>query len=351
LRISNVQHAAFFVLVALATLAFFGLIHEFTQPLFWAAILGVLFNRIQRGYLKLTRGRNSSAAALTLLTIVLIVILPLFFIAAAVAQEALGLYERISAGESELNEVFHYLRESLPEMTGRLERFGFDLQKVEERFSAMALTVSRFLGSQLLNVGQGTAEFLLKFFLMLYVLFFFLRDGEKLLAALGRALPFDEHREGMLFAKFAEVSRATMKGTLIVGAVQGTLGGIMFWILGVSAPVFWGVIMTVLSLLPALGSGIVWGPAGVILIVGGEVVRGIIMLAGGTLIIGLVDNVLRPLLVGRDTKMPDFLILLSTLGGLTIFGISGFVLGPMIAALFVTIWDMFAREYSEGIRG
>jgi predicted PurR-regulated permease PerM len=129
--------------------------------------------------------------------------------------------------------------------------------------------------------------------------------------------------------------------------VQGSLGGLLFWILGIDSPIFWGVIMTILSLLPAIGSALIWGPAAIILIATGSIVKGIILIAAGTLIIGLVDNVLRPILVGRDTKMPDFLILITTLGGLTLFGISGFVIGPIIAALFLAVWEMFIEEYGE----
>jgi predicted PurR-regulated permease PerM len=161
------------------------------------------------------------------------------------------------------------------------------------------------------------------------------------------ALPLGHEREHRLFEKFADVSRATVKGTLVVGVVQGTLGGLFFWILGLNAAVFWGVIMTLLSLLPAVGSALIWGPAAIILLATGQIVKGIILLAAGSLIIGLVDNLLRPMLVGRDTQIPDYLILLATLGGLTVFGLSGFVIGPIIAALFLAVWDMFAQEYGH----
>jgi predicted PurR-regulated permease PerM len=136
-----------------------------------------------------------------------------------------------------------------------------------------------------------------------------------------------------------------VKGTLVVGIIQGSLGGLAFWLLGLSAPVLWGVVMTVISLLPAVGSVLVWGPAAIYLLVTGEIVRGIILIVAGSFIIGTIDNVLRPLLVGRDTHMPDYLILLSMLGGIVLFGLSGFVIGPVIAALFITVWEMFTEEF------
>src|SRR5690606_15058837 len=150
----------------------------------------------------------------------------------------------------------------------------------------------------------------------LYLLFFFLRDGDRLIDSFVKVLPLGDERERRLFSKFAEVSRATIKGTLVVGVIQGALGGFIFWVLGISAPIFWAVLMTVLSLLPAIGAAIVWFPAAVILIVTGSYIKGLILLAFGTGVISLVDNFLRPVLVGRDTRMPDYLVLLSTLGGL-----------------------------------
>ena len=159
-------------------------------------------------------------------------------------------------------------------------------------------------------------------------------------------LPLGDEREHFLLSKFAEVSRATIKGTLVVGIVQGTLGGIMFAILGIQSAIFWAVVMTILSVIPAVGSALIWIPAAIYLIANGMLIKGIVLIAFGALVIGMVDNILRPMLVGRDTKMPDYLILLSTLGGLAMIGISGFVLGPIIAAFFLAIWVMFEQEYN-----
>jgi predicted PurR-regulated permease PerM len=181
---------------------------------------------------------------------------------------------------------------------------------------------------------------------MLYLLFFFLRDGLRLLDGLVQALPIGDQRERLLLERFTNVSRATIKGTLVVGIVQGLLGGLAFWVLGIGAPVLWGVVMGLLSIVPAVGPALVWGPAAVILLVNGEWFAGIGLIVFGAIVIGLADNVLRPMLVGRDTKLPDYLILLSTLGGLAGFGLAGIVIGPIIAALFLTLWQMAQQEFS-----
>jgi predicted PurR-regulated permease PerM len=185
------------------------------------------------------------------------------------------------------------------------------------------------------------------FFLMLYLLFFVLRDGDELMEQIIHALPLGDDRERALFSKFAEMARATIKGTLAVGLVQGFIGGVMFWALGIEGAVFWGVVMVLLSVLPLVGAGLIWVPAAIFMLVGGAYLKAAIIIVVGVLVIGLVDNILRPVLVGRDTKLPDYLILLSTLGGLTMFGISGFVIGPIIASLFLAIWVMFRVEYGE----
>ena len=162
-----------------------------------------------------------------------------------------------------------------------------------------------------------------------------------------RALPLGDARERFLMRRFAEVSRATIKGTMVVGVVQGTIGGIAFAALGIGAPVLWGAVMAFLSILPAVGSALIWLPAAIILIVNDRVVAGIALIFIGVLVIGLVDNFLRPLLVGRDTRMPDYLILLSTLGGLAGFGFAGIVIGPIIAAFFLAVWQMAHSEFTE----
>jgi predicted PurR-regulated permease PerM len=181
----------------------------------------------------------------------------------------------------------------------------------------------------------------------LYLLYFFLRDGERLVDGMVRALPLGDERERRLFHRFASITRATIKGTFIVGAIQGALGGIAFAILGIRAAIFWGVIMTVISLLPAVGSVLVWGPAAIILMLTGSLVKGIVLLVIGIAIISTVDNVLRPVLVGRETRMPDWLVFVSILGGIAAVGLSGFVIGPIVAGLFITVWEMFVEEYGH----
>jgi predicted PurR-regulated permease PerM len=342
----TLQTTAFIGLVIAVTLAFFGLLSGFVQPIFWAATLAVLFHPAQLRFRLLVKQHQSAAAFLTLLLICITVLIPAWFIASAVVSEAGSFYTKVQSGEINPAGAIDWLRASLPIINEFLNSIGITSQDIQEKLSAAAITGSQFVGSLAISAGQNAVRFGVMFFLMLYVLYFFLRDGEQLLDTLVHALPLGDDRERELFAKFAEVSRATVKGTLIIGLVQGALGGIIFWTLGIEGAVFWGTVMAILSLLPVVGASLVWAPAALIMLANGAYNNAGILVVFGVLVIGLVDNLLRPILVGRDTRMPDYLVLLSTLGGLTVFGVSGFVIGPVIAALFLTVWVMFAKEFN-----
>ena len=341
-----VQRVFFGVLLLIVTAAFFWLIHGFLQPIFWAVALGILVYPLHAIIKEKLAGRDTLAAAASVVLVVIIVIMPIIGIAMAVTGEATALYERLSAGEIDFSRVYQTAEEYLPQLVALMESTGIDPQRLQAQLSSSAVEISQFVAARALAIGQDTLRIALYFFLMLYLLFFFMRDGRHMLDALVRSLPLGDARERHLLERFAEVSRATIKGTFVVGVVQGTIGGIMFSVLGIGAPVLWGVVMTFLSILPAAGPAIVWLPAAVVLIVNERLIAGVVLILVGVLIIGLVDNVLRPLLVGRDTRMPDYLILLSTLGGLALFGLAGIVIGPIIAAFFLSVWEMAEEEFS-----
>jgi len=346
-RGTAIQNVSFVILVAFTTLAFVALIASFLMPVFWAAVLATVFFPLQRRYVARLGGRRSLAALATMLTIIAIVVVPLFFVGLAMSREAAYLHDRITSGAIDLQAPLRFLRRMTPLASDYLSGFGIEIDELVQRLSTAAVAGSQFIASRALGIGQDVLRITALFFLMLYVLFFFLRDGNQLVAMLIRVVPLGDVRERELLAKFADVSLATIKGTLVVGVVQGAIGAVLFSAVGIPAPVFWGVLMAVFSVLPAVGPGLIWLPAAVILFGMGQIVKGIVLVAVGILVIGLVDNVLRPILVGRDTQIPDYLVLLATLGGLAVFGVSGFVIGPVIAAFFLVVWEMFAHEYSE----
>jgi predicted PurR-regulated permease PerM len=333
-------------LVVAVSLAFALILWPFFGAVFWAAILAILFSPLHRRLSRALQRRHTLAALTTLLIIVLMVILPVALITAMLLQEGLGVYERIQSGELNVGQFFRRIFGALPPWaTQWLDRLGLtSLGEVQERVSDGLTKGLQFLAAQAFNIGQNAFDFFVSLFIMLYLLFFLLRDGDALSVRIRDASPLRRELQRNLSAKFTTVIRATVKGNIVVALVQGALGGLIFWILGINAPVLWGALMALLSLLPAVGAGLVWLPVAIYLLATGAVWQGIVLIAYGVLVIGLVDNVLRPLLVGKDTKMPDYVVLVSTLGGMAIFGLNGFVIGPLIAAIFIAAWDIYSAS-------
>ena len=360
---NTVAHRIFFgILLIVVTAAFIWLIRQFLQPIFWAVALAIVFYPVNEKLRQLLGQRRSLASVLSVAIIVLVVLLPITAIIGAITSEAADIYHRITCDvvaepdcdKIDLSATFAWVGDTLPLATDAADRLGFDpaerarLQsQLQDSAVTVSQTVSQYLAARAVSLGQGTIRIAIYFCLMLYLLFFFLRDSDKILDALIRALPFGDERELHLLDRFAEVSRATIKGGLVVSTVQGIIGGILFASVGVGAPVLWAVVMALLSIVPAVGTSLVWLPMAIFLIAKGQIWSGVIVIAVGALVIGLVDNMLRPILVGRDTKMPDYLILLSTLGGLLAFGLAGIVIGPIITAFFLSVWAMAEEEYSD----
>ncbi len=343
---TTLHDKAFVVLLVAVTAAFGWILWPFFGAIFWAAVLAVLFAPVNRRIERRLGKRPSLAALATLAIILVMVILPSALVTATLLKEAYGVYERFQSGEIDFGRYFKQVLDVLPAwVTGLLDTLGLtSLGAVQEKLSQGMAKGIQVVAGQALNVGQNTLDFVVSFFIMLYLLFFLLRDGAGLSRRVRRAIPLPEALQRDLFGKFATVVRATMKGTIVVALVQGALGGLIFWILGVQAPVLWAVVMAFLSLLPAVGTALVWAPVALYLLVSGSVWQGVVLIAYGVLVIGLVDNVLRPILVGKDTRMPDYVVLIATLGGMAIFGLNGFVIGPVVAALFIASWDVVAAS-------
>jgi len=337
----------FIVLLLLVTLAFGWLLLPYYGALFWGTVLAISFMPLHRRlHARFPRWPNLTALGSVVICLV-IVILPLTLLASSLLQEGVALYRRIESGQLDLGAYFYQILNALPPGIYRLfERFGFALVPPES-LSSGALQASRLLASYAVDIGQNTLEFVISLGIMLYLLFFLFRDGTQLVRQVFAVIPLSQAHKQLLIAKFFVVVRATVKGNIVVALTQGALGGLIFWILGIQSALLWGVIMAFLSLLPAVGAALIWLPVAIYYLVSGAVLQGVILLLYGVLVIGLVDNVLRPILVGKDTKMPDYVILIATLGGLTAFGLNGFVIGPLIAALFMAVWTLLPAAAQE----
>lgn len=342
-NMKNFEARAFLCLVLAATALFIWLLSPFLDVLLWAVVIAAVFTPLYRRLLHKGLGKNLAALATMLLSL-FVIILPLAWILYTGAREALLLYTQISENPAVLQNILGRLHAAFPQVQDLLANFGYDLTSLTSDLSALAVKAGGFVAKYTMVFGGGAANFVTNLAICLYVAYFLVRDGGRLVVLLVHALPFGDDREVLLMSKFAGVMRATIKGSLLVAMAQGALGGIIFWILDIRAAVLWGVAMAILSLIPVVGAALVWLPTALYLLATGDITHGIVLILYGAFVIGLADNILRPLLVGRDTKMPDYLILLSTLGGFAIFGMDGFVTGPLIAAFFITVWQIFAEE-------
>jgi len=343
--LATLEDRAFLLLVATVTVAFTLVLWPFYGAVLWGAAIAILFAPLYRNIRERFRGHANLAAVATLLIIVAIVIVPLILVGMLLVRQAAVVYERLQAGNVDFQSYLLAISEAAPAwVTGLLGSLGITNLDLQEPLAAIMRAVSQLLAGQLVLLGQNTVVFVIGLFLMIYLLFFLLRDGDALARRLNDSIPLRPAQRRALAEKFTMVIRAMITGTLAVAVVQGVLGGLIFWLLGIPAAALWGVVMGILSLLPAVGSPIVWGPVAIYLLATGEVWQGLVLLAYGALVIGLIDNVLRPILVGKDTRIPDYVVLISTLGGLALFGVNGLLLGPVIAALFLAVWDIFSTS-------
>jgi predicted PurR-regulated permease PerM len=340
------ENQSFLILLLAVTLAFAWILQPFYGAVLWAIVGAVIFAPLNRALLRSTRGKSTLAAAVTILIVVAMVILPLAMIAASLIQEAAGIHAKIQSGEYDFARFIQRIFDSLPAWAiGLLERLNLtNLAAVRETLSANLMKGGQALAPQALNIGLNTFDFIIGLAIMIYLLFFLLRDGKALAERIKETIPLRADQKAALFSRFADVVRATVKGGILVAIVQGVLGGLAFWFLGIHAALLWAVVMAFLSLLPAIGAALVWFPVAIYLLTSGAVWQGIALIVYGVLVIGLVDNILRPFLVGKETKLPDYVVLISTLGGIEVFGLNGFVIGPLIAAIFMVTWEIFATS-------
>lgn len=342
------RQAFLLLLVAAISVAFVAMIRAFLLTILLAAIFAGLSYPVYQWLLRRFRGRAVIAAMVTLLMLLTLVVGPLLAVLGAGANEALRVTETIRPHLERLVERPGEFSRWLQVLPGYSYIEPYRSQIFVKAGELLAST-SAFIFSALSATTLATAVFIFHFVILLYTMFFFLTDGPRLLDGMLAHLPFADADKQRMLDKFVSVTRATLKGTVLIGIAQGVLGGLAFWAVGIDGAVFWGTIMTVLSIIPGIGGALIWLPAAIILMATGELWRGVGLAAFCSLVVGSVDNLLRPLLVGRDTQMHELLIFFSTLGGLLMFGVMGFIVGPILAALFVTVWEMFATAFRSSI--
>lgn len=329
---------AFTLILVLVSLAFFWILKPYFGAIFWGIIISILFVPLNNYILRILPNRRNIAALLTVLFCLLVVVIPLIFLTIAVAHESEMIYEQLQADATSFDITLKKLIGSLPSWMTNL--LGLNTSSgVEQKLSNALLIAGEYITGHLFALGQNLLDFVISFFLMLYLMFFLLRDGNLLLAAIRKRIPLADSHKRLLINKFIRVIRATIKGNVIVALFQSVVTGVLFWFLDLPAPLLCAVGVAIFAMLP-IGSGIVLYPIAMYYQFTGSLPLGIFLAVATTILIIVSDSWLRPLLVGKDTQMPDYLVMISTFGGMLIFGINGFVIGPMIAALFLTVWDL-----------
>lgn len=347
-----IEDQVFLWLLVATTFAFALIIWPYFGAVLWGVVAAIVFAPLYRRLLWFTGRRPNLAALITVLLVILLVIIPLMVIASSLVLEANSLYKSVESGE--LTQYLQGIGRILPDWVhDLLDRYDLgSFEALRDRLSRVFAQFLQLVAARALTVGQSTFGFVVALGVMLYLMFFLLRDGASLMRRLKEAVPLRPSQRDELFVRFVTVVRATVKGTILVAALQGILGGVIFYLLGINAPVLWAVMMALFSLLPAVGASLVWLPVAIYLMLAGAVWKGVILVLFGVLVIGLIDNLLRPILVGQATRIPDYVILISTLGGISMAGLNGFVIGPMIAAMFITVWHIFTvtrQRSSESI--
>jgi len=333
------------VLIAISTL-FLGIVKPFLVAVFLAALFAALSNPLYQRILSWFGGREALASITTLILLILFVFVPVGMVAMTTVSQAL----EISAGAKP------WVQQQLATpgaITSKLEALPFyeQIEPYRElifgQLGEVVGGVSKITVDVIQIATVGTLNAILMSFIVFYTMFFFLIDGDRLLYYVLYYLPLSDDEEKQLLARFTSVTRATLKGTAVIGLMQGALNGIAFYVAGIPSALFWGVAMVFLSVVPGIGTAVVWLPAVIYLVVGGHYLAATLLCLFCAVVVGSLDNFLRPKMVGSDTQLHELLIFFSTLGGLLMFGFWGFVIGPIVAALFVTVWELYGEEFAE----
>jgi predicted PurR-regulated permease PerM len=334
------------LLVLFISALFLAMIRQFLMALFLAGIFSALTHPVYRRLNHRLGGRRTLASAITVLLLVTLVLLPLLGLLGMLAAQAVEVgqvvtpwIQRQVSSPTALSDVLAHI----PFYEHLEPHKAVILKKAGETVG----TVSSFLLNRISSATKMTVNFLFLVAILLYAMFFFLMDGNKLLEKILYYLPLEKEDEDRMLDRFTSVTRATLKGTIVIGVLQGGLAGLAFAAVGIQGALFWGTIMAVLSVIPGVGSALVWVPAAVVLGATGHVIKALGLAAFCAVVVGAVDNLLRPRLVGKDTQMHELLILLGTLGGIFMFGMIGFIIGPIVAALFVTMWEIYGMVFQD----
>ena len=330
---------AYYLLLTLITILFVSLIFNFAAPILWSIVVSIIFYPLYEKLLLMTN-KKSLSSMLSLILILLLVIMPSIAVLGLIGNELINF---INSSENYSFEQYFQMIPNESAINQLIAWSGLSINDLIEKADDFLISASKMLYQSVSTISANVINFFVSLFIFVYLTFFFLRDGEKILQHCMDAFPMKNEDESYLLDQFQKTTRATIKGTVMVALAQGFLGYLTLLLIGINGALIWGAVMALLSIVPAVGTVLVWLPIALVLFLNGEVIDASLLIFSGIFIIGMIDNLLRPILIGKETKIPDYLILLTTIGGISIFGITGFIVGPIIASLFISIWSLSSR--------
>ena len=330
---------AYYLLLTLITILFVSLIFNFAAPILWSIVVSIIFYPLYEKLLLMTN-KKSLSSMLSLILILLLVIMPSIAVLGLIGNELINF---INSSENYSFEQYFQMIPNESAINQLIAWSGLSINDLIEKADDFLISASKMLYQSVSTISANVINFFVSLFIFVYLTFFFLRDGEKILQHCMDAFPMKNEDESYLLDQFQKTTRATIKGTVMVALAQGFLGYLTLLLIGINGALIWGAVMALLSIVPAIGTVLVWLPIALVLFLNGEIMDASLLIFSGVFIIGMIDNLLRPILIGKEIKMPDYLILLTTIGGISIFGITGFIVGPIIASLFVSIWSLSSR--------
>ena len=330
---------AYYLLLTLITILFVSLIFNFAAPILWSIVVSIIFYPLYEKLLLMTN-KKSLSSMLSLILILLLVIMPSIAVLGLIGNELINF---INSSENYSFEQYFQMIPNESAINQLIAWSGLSINDLIEKADDFLISASKMLYQSVSTISANVINFFVSLFIFVYLTFFFLRDGEKILQHCMDAFPMKNEDESYLLDQFQKTTRATIKGTVMVALAQGFLGYLTLLLIGINGALIWGAVMALLSIVPAVGTILVWLPIALVLFLNGEIMDASLLIFSGVFIIGMIDNLLRPILIGKQTKMPDYLILLTTIGGISIFGITGFIIGPIIASLFISIWSLSSR--------
>ncbi len=340
----KINEYAVVLLLLLVTVLTFGIISEYIKALLLAAIMAGLFGGLYGKLLK--KFRSSISALIVTFLLIFTVLIPVIFVATMISSQAIAISKSASPVLNEIAEHPNDYVKHVYHNSFLVEIFNTELEFVSAT-QKWFRSGGQVIISSLQKMGANVTGWIVRLFIFLFAFYYFLIDGKTYLQWTLKNIPIAESDKRLLLANFLTVAEATLKGTFVIAVIQGSIGGLTMFFLGVPYTMLWWILMIFASIIPAAGPAIIWIPAAIFLYLTGHHTESIILTLVGTFVIGLVDNFLRPKLVGQDVKMPELMILVTTLGGIAVYGLAGVIIGPIIGALFMTTWEIFGRTFSD----